>query len=44
MASLLYKIQIDPYYQDVRVDYNAVEELPENAIYISHIVNYGLRL
>ena len=41
MASLLYKIQIDPYYQDVRVDYNVVEELPKNATYISHMLNYG---
>ena len=42
--ALLYKILNYAYNKDVQVDYNAVEELPENAIYISHIVNYGLRL
>ena len=41
MDSLLYKIHNDPYYQDVRVDYNAVEELPKNATYISHMLKYG---
>ena len=39
MDALLYKIQNDPYYQDVRVDYDALEELPENAIDISHMLN-----
>ena len=39
MDALLYKIQNDPYYQDVRVDYDAVEKLPENATYISHMLN-----
>ena len=41
MDSLLYKIQNYPYYQDARVDYNAVEELPKNATYISHMLKYG---
>jgi len=39
MDALLYKIQNDPYYQDVRVDYDAVEKLPENATDISHMLN-----
>ena len=39
MDALLYKIQNDPYYQDVRVDYDTVEELPENATDISHMLN-----
>ena len=41
MDSLLYKIQNYPYYQDARVDYNAVAELPKNATYISHMLKYG---
>ena len=40
MDALLYKIQNDPYYRDVRVDYDVVEELSENAIDISHMLNY----
>ena len=40
MDALLYKIQNDPYYQDVWVDYNIAEKLPENATYISHMLNY----
>ena len=40
MDALLYKIQNYPYYRDVRVDYDVVEELPENATYISHMLNY----
>ena len=39
MDALLYKIQNDPYYRDVRVDYDVVEELPENATDISHMLN-----
>ena len=39
MDALLYKIQNDPYYQDVWVDYDAVEELSENATDISHMLN-----
>ena len=39
MDALLYKIHNDPYYRDVRVDYDAIEELPENATYISHMLN-----
>ena len=40
MDALLYKIHNDPYYQDVRVDSDAVEELPENATDISHMLNF----
>ena len=40
MDALVYKIHNDPYYRDVQVDSNAVEELPENAIDISHMLNY----
>ena len=40
MDALLYKIQNDPYYRDVQVDYNVVEELPEIAIDVSHLINY----
>ena len=40
MDALLYKIQNDPYYRYVRFDYDTVEELPENAIDISHMLNY----
>ena len=40
MDALLYQIQNDPYYQDVRVDYDAVEELPKNATDISHMLNF----
>ena len=39
MDALLYKIQNDPYYWDVRFDYDTVEELPENATDISHMLN-----
>ena len=39
MDALLYKIHNDPYYRDVRVDSDAVEELPENATDISHMLN-----
>ena len=39
MDALLYKIQNDPYYRDVRVYYDVVEELPENATDISHMLN-----
>ena len=39
MDALLYKIQNDPYYQDVRVDSDAGEELPKNATDISHMLN-----
>ena len=39
MDALLYKIKKYPHYQDVRVDYDAVEELPENATDISHMLN-----
>ena len=39
MDALLYKIHNDPYYRDVRVDSDAVEELPENATYISCMLN-----
>ena len=42
--ALLYKILNYAYSKDVQVDYNAVEELHENAIYISHMLNYGLSL
>ncbi len=38
MDALIYKIQNDPYYRDVRVDYNAVEELLENATDISNMI------
>ena len=44
MDALFYKIHNDPYYQDFRVDYNAVEESPKNATYISHMLNYGLSM
>ena len=40
MDALLYKIHNDPYYQDVRVDSDAVEELPKNATDISHMLNF----
>ena len=40
MDALLYKIHNDPYYRDVRVDSDAVEELPENETYISHMLNF----
>ena len=40
MDALLYKIQNYPYYRDVQVDYDTVEDLPENAIDISHMLNY----
>ena len=39
MDALLYKIHNDPYYRDVRVDSDVVEELPENATDISHMLN-----
>ena len=39
MDALLYKIQNYPYYQDVWVDYDAIEELPKNATDISHMLN-----
>ena len=39
MDALLYKIQNDPYYRYVRFDYDTVEELPENATDISHMLN-----
>ena len=39
MDALLYKIHNDPYYRDVRVDSNEVEELPENETNISHMLN-----
>ena len=40
MDALLYKIHNDPYYQDVQVDYNVVEALPENETDVSHMINY----
>ena len=39
MDALLYKIHNDPYYRDAQVDFDAVEELPENARDISHMLN-----
>ena len=39
MDALLYKIHNDPYYRDVQVDSDTVEELPENVIDISHMLN-----
>ena len=39
MDALLYKIHNDPYYRYVRVDSDTIEELPENAIDISHMLN-----
>ena len=39
MDALLYKIHNDPYYRDVRVDSDVVEELSENATNISHMLN-----
>jgi hypothetical protein len=40
MVALLYKIQNDPYYCDVRVDNNAFDELPAIAMDVSHVINY----
>ena len=40
MDALLYKIHNDPYYRDVQVDSNAVEELHENATDISHMLTF----
>jgi hypothetical protein len=39
MDALLYKIQNDPYYHDVQVDNNALDELPEIATDVSHMIN-----
>ena len=44
MDALLYKILNCAYNRDVQVDYNAIKELLENAIYISHMLNYGLSI
>lgn len=40
MDALLYKIQNDPYYCDVQVDYNALDELPEIATNVSNMSNF----
>ena len=39
MDALLYKIHNDPYYQDVWVDSDTVEELPVNTTDISYMLN-----
>ena len=44
MDALLYKIQNDPYYCDVEVDFGAMEELLENATDISQMINFVILL
>ena len=39
MNSLLYKIQNDPYYHDVRLDYNALDELPKIEVDTTCMIN-----
>jgi hypothetical protein len=40
LDALLYKVQNDPYYCDVQVDYNALDELLEIATNVSNMINY----